>query len=135
MHVSCLVYILMDTVWQQAMNDKKRILFERKLKDEPIAYDVLNKPIVEGDFILYACQNGHRAELRVAKIIESVENKNKYSTERAKVKIRRCEKRGGWTRASRDWELMAKPSYFTRLDNSYLLENPPQEILDLFDED
>lgn len=114
--------------------EKDKFLFEQKLKDGPIAYDVLNKPIAKGDFILYACQNGHRAELRVAKIIESMENKDKFSKERAKVKIRRCEKRGGWTRASREWELVQRPSYFTRLDNSYLLENPPQEILDLFDE-
>ena len=112
---------------------KKRILFERKLRDDPIAYDVLNNPLIEGDIIIYAAQDGHSAELRVAKILEAKENTNKFSKERAKVKIRRCEKMG-WKGASREWTLMAKPSFFTRLDNSYLLENPPQEILDLFDE-
>ena len=114
---------------------KAKIVFERKLRDDPIAYDVLNKPLIEGDIIIYAAQNGHRAELRVAKIVEAVENKNKWSTENTKVKIKRCEKNNGWREAGREWELMERTSFFQRLDNSYLLENPPQKILDLFDED
>lgn len=110
---------------------KERLLFERKLRDDPIAYDVLNNPLVEGDIIIYAAQCGHSSELRVAKIIEAKENTNEFQKDRAKVKIRRCEK-SGWRGASRTWKLQERPSYFTRLDNSYLLENPPQEILDLF---
>jgi len=113
---------------------KKRILFERKLRDDPIAYDVLNNPLIEGDIILYAAQDGHRSELRVAKILLAVENKNQYQKDSTKVKIKRCEK-GGWRGASREWKLQERTSYFTRLDNSYLLENPPQEILDLFNEE
>lgn len=116
------------------MTDRKKVLFERKLKDDPIAYDVLNRPLVEGDFILYACQNGHRSELRVAKIIEAVPNNSNWADDNVKVKIRRCEKRGGWREASRVWELQERTSFFQRLDNSYWLEEPPQEILDLFDE-
>jgi len=50
---------------------KEKIVFERKLRDDPIAYDVLNNPLIEGDIIIYAAQDGHRAELRVAKIIEA----------------------------------------------------------------
>ena len=112
---------------------KERILFERKLRDDPIAYDVLNNPLIEGDIILYAAQDGHRSELRVAKILAAVVNKNQYQKDSVKVKIKRCEK-GGWRGASRTWKLQERTSYFKRLDNSYLLENPPQEILDLFDD-
>ena len=111
---------------------KKRILFERKLRDDPIAYDVLNNPLIEGDIIIYAASDGHKAQLRVAKILEAMENKNKYIGDSAKVKIRRCEP--GYGKSTREWVLQERPSYFQRLDNSYLLENPPQEILDLFDE-
>ena len=56
---------------------KKRLLFERKLRDDPIAYDVRNNPLIEGDIIIYAASDGHKAQLRVAKILEAVENKNK----------------------------------------------------------
>jgi len=117
-----------------AEKSKKRILFERKLRDDPIAYDVLNNPLVEGDIILYAAQDGHSSELRVGKILSAVENKNTYQKELVKVKLRRCEKQG-WRGASREWKLQERASYFTRLDNSFLLENPPQEILDLFKEE
>jgi hypothetical protein len=116
-----------------AKKTKAKIVFERKLRDDPIAYDVLNNPLIEGDIIIYAAQDGHRAELRVAKIIQAVENKSRWQKEQVKVKIKRCNK-GGWSGASRTWELQERTSFFTRLDNSYLLENPPQEILDLFDE-
>ena len=111
---------------------KKRLLFERKLRDDPIAYDVLNNPLIEGDIIIYAASDGHKAQLRVAKILEAVENKNKYVGDNVKVKIRRCEP--GYRKSTREWELQERPSFFQRLDNSYLLENPPQEILDLFEE-
>lgn len=115
------------------MGDRKKVLFERKLKDDPIAYDVLNRPLVEGDFIIYACQNGHRTELRVAKILEAMPNNDAFASGDVKVKIQRCEKKRGWMEASREWELKSRPSFFQRLDNSYWLEEPPQEILDLFD--
>ena len=115
------------------MTDRKKILFERKLKDDPIAHDVLNRPLVEGDFIIYAAQNGHRSELRVAKIIEAVSNDNAYVGDNVKVRIQRCQK-DNWSGTGRKWKLQDRPSFFQRLDNSYWLEEPPQEILDLFNE-
>lgn len=118
------------------MTDRKKELFERKLKDDPIAYDVLNRPLVAGDFILYAAQNGHSAQLRVAKILEAMPNNSTWATDDVKVRIQRCEKGGYYNdKASRTWRLQPRPSIFQRLDNSYWLEEPPQEILDLFEDE
>lgn len=112
--------------------DRTKTVFKRKLKGDPIAYDMVGKPIVKGDIIAYAA-SAARAEMRIGKIIEVVERKCGWSGETiTKVKLYRIERR--WQSGKGDDLKLRGPSFFQRLDNSILLEDPPQKFLDIYKE-
>ena len=111
--------------------DRTKILFTRKLKGDPVGEDAFGRPVVEGDILLYAATYSQAADLRVIKVVEAVADNGQWAKPGAvKLKIRRVSRE--WR--SKGWELQETTSYITKLDNTYLLDEPPQFVLDLFEE-
>ena len=109
------------------MADKKKIVFERKLKGDPIGCDSFGRAVLEGDIMLFAATVGQSAEMRVIKVVETMTDHN----EQVKFRIRRAER--SWH--SDKWTLQERKSIIQNLHNTYLLEDPPQELIDLFEEE
>ena len=112
------------------MTDRKKEMFTRKLKGDPIGVDSMGKPVIEGDILLFAATVGQSAELRIIKVIETVADKGRWAQPNAvKFRIRRATH----CRHNNSWTLQDTKSFITRLESTYLLADPPQEILDLFE--
>jgi hypothetical protein len=111
--------------------DRTKTLFTRKLKGDPVGEDAFGRPVVEGDILVFSTNYGRSADLRLIKIVETVEDNGQWAKPGAvKLKIRRVSRE--WR--SNGWELQETVSYITKLDNTFLLEEPPQFVLDLFEE-
>lgn len=115
------------------MIDRKKEMFTRKLKGEPIGQDSFGRDVLEGDILLFAAKVGTDSEMRVIKVIETVPDKG-YGAKPGAVKfrIRRAE-RCRWGKGKGAWTLQDTKSFITRIEDTYLLEDPPQMILDLFE--
>jgi hypothetical protein len=107
-------------------------IFTRKLKGNPIGHDAFGRPILEGDLLLFAAKQGTDSELRVIKVVETMKDESYWAKDNAvKFRIRRAERvRYGANKGV--WELQDTKSIITRLDETFLLDDPPQFILDLF---
>ena len=113
--------------------DKTKELFKRKLKGEPIGQDSFGRDVLEGDILLFAATVSQSAEMRVIKVIETVADKGAWAKPGAvKFRIRRA--RRGWGEDVH-WTLQKRASFITKLENTYLLDNPPQELIDIFEEE
>ena len=106
--------------------------FTRKLKGEPIGYDSWGRAIIEGDILLFAATVGQAAEMRVIKVTETLADKSGRNVGSVKFRIKRAER--GWGENA-TWTLQERTSIITKLENTYLLDNPPQKLIDLFDEE
>ena len=116
------------------MTDKKKVVFERKLKGDPIGYDSFGRAVVEGDIMLFAATVGQSAQMRVIKVVETLPYEKGSAMEAGgavKFRIRRAER--CWN--SDTWTLQERKSIIQNLHNTYLLEDPPQELIDLFEEE
>lgn len=111
-------------------NDRTKDLFTRKLKGDPIGHDCFGRPVLEGDILLFAAKVGTDSEMRVIKVIETIPDNSRWAQPGSvKFRIRRAER--DWN--SDRWSLQSRKSIITRIDETYLLEDPPQMILDLFE--
>jgi len=114
--------------------ERKKEEFTRKLKGDPIGYDAFGKPILEGDILLFAASQYRTAELRVIQVVETLVDEG-YGANDQKIKFRiKRATRTGWGQKAGNWTLQKTTSIIKRLENVFLLENPPQHILDLFEE-
>jgi hypothetical protein len=112
--------------------DRTKTLFTRKLKGEPVGEDAFGRPVVEGDILVFSTNYSQSADLRLIKIVETVEDTGRWAKPGAvKLKIRRVSRE--WA-GGRGWNMQDTVSYITKLDNTFLLEDPPQFVLDLFEE-
>lgn len=107
--------------------------FHRKLKGAPIGHDAFGRPILEGDLLLFAAKRGTDSEMRVIKVVETLRDDG-YGANKDKVKFRIKRAERGWC-SPRKWELQERTSMIQRIDETFLLEDPPQFIIDLFEED
>ena len=111
--------------------DRAKTEFTRKLKGDPIGYDSWGRAVIEGDILLFAATVGRAAEMRVIKVTETLPDKGHWAKEGAvKFRIRRAER--SWHDDT--WTLQERTSIITKLENTYLLDNPPQKLIDLFEE-
>lgn len=114
------------------MTNKAKEIFTRKLKGDPIGHDCFGRPVLEGDILLFAAKVGTDSEMRVIKVVDTLKDESYWAQPGAvKFRIRRAE----YCRHSKTWTLQPTKSIITRLDATFLLEEPPQYIADLFEED
>jgi len=113
-------------------NERKKTEFEAKLKGDPIAYDAFGKAIFKGDIVFFAATVGRAAELRVIKILETIETTNSWNDEpTVKLRVRRAER--GWGKDG-EWSVASTKSIVQKLENMALIGEPPQRLIDLFEE-
>ena len=114
--------------------ERDKIIFERTLKGEPIGKDIFDRVILEGDIIAYAV-GSRMAEMKIGKIVDVIRKETPYGRNKTetKVKVVRLEK-NHW-RAMGAWSKGERPSYLTNFDNVIKIEDAPQDILDLFEEE
>ena len=126
-----------------ATSERKKTVFERELRGDPVGYDMLGNPLIEGDYVAYASSAGsHRIDMKLGKIISVVEgivrvwrrgNWNPEAT--TKIKIHRVECRTGadgtteWTRGHRPSRL-SNFTHVIRIHESDL----PERVLNIFAE-
>lgn len=113
------------------MSDRKKEAFKKELKGEAIAYDLFNVPILQGDYILYAVAQNSAAEIKIGKILDVVDKKDRWSSKvTRKAKVQRVEQ--GWRRDG--WSLGERASYLTKFDKVVVLQDVPEEVLKIIED-
>jgi len=113
--------------------ERKKEIFHRKLKGDPVGEDAFGRPVVEGDILVFSTNYGRSADLRIIKIVETVKDDG-YGANKLKVKLKIKRISREWCGKDKGWNLQDRTSFIQKLDNAYLLEDPPQFILDYFEE-
>lgn len=118
------------------MSDRKKQVFEKTLRGEPVGYDMLGRPLIEGDVVAYATGSGSRqVDIKLGKILEVTRKyKSEWTDEKVtKIRVQRVEK--GWGRNNDTWVRGARASYLSNFDHVIRMEADelPERVTELFE--
>ncbi len=113
-------------------NKRGKEIFHRKLKGDPVGHDAFGRPVMEGDFLVFAAGVDRSAQLRIIRIVETLEDKG-YNRNKQGIKLRIERIQRGSFGSFGEWRVQPKTSTIQKLENTYLLDPVPQFILDIYE--